>query len=153
MRRYPIGGRPALSPDGRTLALALNSAVGSGPELRRCACSTCAAAATGDWPTDLPDEWIMSMAFTRDGTRIVAPSFDGTHVWDVASGEIVESYRDGERLDGSGSDIVIDRRGLALFTTGDGTITAWDPDGARRVGRVYPVRHRSAGVPRDDAAR
>ena len=45
--------------------------------------------------TELPEEWIFSLAFTRDGTRIVAPSSQGTHVWDVASGEIIESYRDG----------------------------------------------------------
>ena len=44
----------------------------------------------------------------------------------------------GSSWSGSGTDIAIDRRGLAIFTTGDGTITAWDPEGARRVGRVFP---------------
>ena len=93
VRRYPIGGRPALSPDGRTLALALNSPKRRGHELRRRPCSTCAPAASGELAADLPDEWIMSLAFTRDGTRIVGPPFGGTHVWDVATGEIVETYR------------------------------------------------------------
>ena len=88
--------------------------------------------------TELPETWIFSLAFARDGTRIVAPSSQGTHVWDVASGEIVESYRNLERMDAASSDIVIDRRGLAIFTSGDGSISAWDPDGARRVGRVFP---------------
>ncbi len=50
VRRYPIGGRPALSPDGRTLALALNSAESGDPSSSSLPCSTCAAAATGAWP-------------------------------------------------------------------------------------------------------
>ncbi len=134
-RRYAIGGRPELSPDGRTLALALNTV----PPIRPRASVALLDLRTGrhrQLATELPEDIVFSMAFTGDGTRIVAPSSQGTHVWDVASGEIIESYRNLERMDAASSDVAIDRRGLAIFTSGDGSISAWDPDGARRVGRV-----------------
>ena len=144
VRRYATAGHPALSPDGRTLALARNSEYVGDPS----AAIAILDLRTGrhrDLSTELPDEWVMSLEFTRDGTRIVAPSFAGTHVWDIATGKIVDSYREGECLGGSGSDLVIDRRGLAIFTTGDGTITAWDPEGARRVARVFPYAKERPG--------
>jgi WD40 repeat protein len=135
VRRYPFGGRPALSPDGHTLALALDSYYAGDPR---------AALGLLDLRTghlrrlkgNLPSEWIDNLAFTRDGKQIVGPSWKGAHVWDIASGEVVDTYG------GTGpvnSDLVIDRRGLALFTAGDGTVTAWDPAGARRVGREFPT--------------
>ena len=146
VRRYPIGGRPALSPDGRTLALALNSYYAGDPS---------AALGLLDLRTghlrrlkgNLPSEWIMSLAFARNGKQIVGPSFGGTHVWDVASGEVVDTYGAEKGLSGANSDLVIDRRGLALFTSGDGTVTAWDPEGARRVGREFPMTDDSKACP------
>ena len=97
-RRYAIGGRPALSPDGRALALALNTIPRSG-RARPWRCSTSVLGAIAELATELPENMVFSMAFARDGTRIVAPSFAGTHVWDVASGEIIESYRNLERME------------------------------------------------------
>jgi WD40 repeat protein len=41
-------------------------------------------------------------------------------------------------MDAASSDVVIDGRGLVIFTSGDGTISAWDPDGTLRVGRALP---------------
>jgi len=136
VRRYPIGGRPDLAPDGRTLALARNSATLADTS----ASMEVLDLRSGDHrelATDLRGEWILGLGFTRDGTRIVGSAAKGFHVWDVASGAIVESYRDDEHLDRASSGIAIDRRGLAIFTMGDGIITAWDPDGDRRVGRVF----------------
>ena len=91
VRRYPIGGRFALSPDGRRLALALNSRYPGDPS---------SSVAMLDLRTGrhrklasyLPEEWIMSLAFTRDGKRIVGAANKGTHVWDVASGKLLETY-------------------------------------------------------------
>ena len=137
VRHYPIGGRPELSPDGRTLALARNSA--SLPDAS--ASMEVLDLRSGhhrQLDTDLPDEWILDLAFTPDGTRIVGSAAKGFHVWDIASRTIVETFRADERLDRSSSGITIDRRGLAISTSGDGIITAWDPDGARRVGRALP---------------
>jgi WD40 repeat protein len=142
VRRYPIGGRPALSPDGRTLALALNSHYAADPS---------AALGLLDLRTghlrrlkeNLPSEWIMSLAFARNGKQIVGPSWGGTHVWDIAGGEVVDTYGAQKGLAAANSDLAIDYRGLALFTAGDGTVTAWDPEGARRVGRVFPTSNES----------
>ena len=62
LRRYRIGGRPALSPDGHTLALALNS-----PRLgARSASVGVLDLRTGrrrELAYDLDEEWIMSLAF------------------------------------------------------------------------------------------
>ena len=68
-------------------------------------------------------------------------------MWDLASGEVVDTYGAQRGLAGANSDLVIDRRGLALFTSGDGTVTAWDPEGARRVGRVFPMPDDSKACP------
>ena len=89
----------------------------------------------------------MSLAFTRDGKQIVGPSCGGAHVWDVASGEVVDTYGGAGGTGGANSDLVIDRRGLAFFTSGDGTVTVWDPEGARRVGREFPTTDDSMACP------
>jgi WD40 repeat protein/class 3 adenylate cyclase/tRNA A-37 threonylcarbamoyl transferase component Bud32 len=135
VRRYPIGGKPAISPDGHTLALALN-----GPNLAK------PSAVLGlldlrsghrrELAQDLHDEMLMSVAFEGDGSRLVGAAFEGTHVWDVASGAIVERFPD-EQTNAASGDVVVDRRGLALVTPGDGGVSAWDPAGANRLGRVF----------------
>ena len=67
IRRYPIGGRPALSPDGRTLALALNS---PNPREPRASVGVLdlRSGRRRELAHDLHDEWIMSLAFTPDGS-------------------------------------------------------------------------------------
>jgi WD40 repeat protein/class 3 adenylate cyclase/tRNA A-37 threonylcarbamoyl transferase component Bud32 len=135
VRRYPVGGKPALSPDGRMLALALND-----PNIAKASASLAVldlrSGRRRELAHDLHDELLMSVAFTSDGTRIVGAAFEGTYVWDVASGRIVERFRD-EQSNAASEDVVIDRRGLALVTPGDGGVSAWDPDGTHRLGRVF----------------
>ena len=91
VRRYPVGGLPTLSRDGRTVALGVNSASLAAPS----------AAVTllhldserhRTLASRLPSAWIREIAFTPDGRRIVADAFDGVHVWDVATGAITETY-------------------------------------------------------------
>jgi WD40 repeat protein len=132
-RRYPIGGRFDLSPDGRRLALALNSPYAGDPS---------SSVGLLDLRTGrhrklafyLPEEWIASLAFTRDGKRIVGAANRGTHVWDVASGKLRETYATAH---GRGAGAVLDRRGLVLDANFDGSLRVWDPNGARRVGRRF----------------
>ena len=57
-------------------------------------------------------------------------------MWDVASGDIVETYGTPLGL-GGGRPVVLDHRGLALDNRLDGTMTVWDPEGTRRVGRRF----------------
>jgi WD40 repeat protein len=133
-RRYPIGGLPTISPDGTHVALARNdpnygdpsSAVGL-LDLR-----------TGEARTladNLPSEVILSLAFNRDGTRIIGGGGDGTHVWDVRTGSIVETF-DAPR-GGVQHGVVLDPKGRALLGSGVGTVSLWDPDGGRRLGRRF----------------
>jgi WD40 repeat protein/class 3 adenylate cyclase/tRNA A-37 threonylcarbamoyl transferase component Bud32/energy-coupling factor transporter ATP-binding protein EcfA2 len=134
LRRYPIGGKLAISPDGERVALALNgpnygdpnSAVGV-LNLR-----------TGDHPTladNLPNESIDGLAFNRDGTRIIGGTHEGTHIWDVRTGSIVETFNAPRRRIRHG--VVLDPQGRALLGTSDGTVSLWDPDGGRRLGRRF----------------
>jgi class 3 adenylate cyclase/WD40 repeat protein/tRNA A-37 threonylcarbamoyl transferase component Bud32 len=133
VRRYPIGGVPALSPDGRRLALARNSPDIGEPNVSVAVLDL----RTGRHPTfpfPLPDEWLISIAFTGDGTRVVGAGMEHTHVWDVASGMPLERY---PMQHPRGAGAVVGRRGLAFDANYDGTLTVWDVEGARRVGARF----------------
>jgi WD40 repeat protein len=134
VRRYPIGGRFALSPDRRRIAIALNSSSRGDPS----SSLTVLDLRTGtrrDLDARLNESWIGALAYTRDGKRIVAAATDITTVWDVAAKDIVETY--GTRLGPPPAGVVVDRRGLALDSRIDGTMTVWDPGATRRVGRRF----------------
>jgi len=135
-RRFPIGGRPALAPDGRRIALALNSP-DPGHPTSAIAILDLGSGRHTTLPGALPDEWILALAFTADGKQIVGPAFNATHVWDVASGSIVETYP-GTQRNGNNPGVAIDRRGLVLVVAGGGDIGVWDPNGHRRLARRFP---------------
>ena len=134
LRRYPIGGKLAISPDGERVALALNgpdigdpsSAVGM-LNLRTGKSRTLA--------DNLPNELIDGLAFNREGTRIIGGGIDGTHVWDVKTGSIVETFNAPRRRFRHG--VVLDPQGRALLGADDGAVSLWDPDGGRRLGRRF----------------
>ena len=111
LRRYPIGGRFALSPDRRRIAIARNS-----PSRAILSSSiTVLHLRTGkqsDLASRLNDSWIGGLAYTRDGKRIVAAANEMTTVWDVASQDVVETY--GTKLGPATGGVVLDHRGLAL---------------------------------------
>ena len=141
VRRYPIGGRFALSPDGRRLALALNSAH-PGDASSSVALLDLRTGRHRKVVPYVPDEWIVNLAFTGDGTRIAGAASDATHVWDVASGKLLETYA---TVHARGAGMVLDRRGLVLDANYDGSLRVWDPDGARRVGRRFRWARRKFG--------
>ena len=134
VRRLPIGGEPAISADGDRVALARNSPSLANPSTR----VTVLNLRTGRYRTltaDLPGEWIRTIAFTPDGARIVAGTLDGIHVWDVASGAITETYTGQPRRR---AQVTIDPRDAAVISGNqDGSITAFDLSGARRLGRFF----------------
>jgi WD40 repeat protein len=82
----------------------------------------------------VPDDLIANLAFTGDGTRIVAAAGAATRVWDVASGKLLETYATAHTR---GAGLVLDRRGLVLDPNHDGSLRVWDPDGALRLGRRF----------------
>jgi WD40 repeat protein/class 3 adenylate cyclase/tRNA A-37 threonylcarbamoyl transferase component Bud32 len=135
VRRFSVGGLPAISANGSEVALgrntpfsdAVSSAWVSVLDLRTGRHRTLTA--------NLPTAWIRGIAFTPDGSRIVADAFDGVHVWDVASGTIDESYvgQPGQRsvmaIDPSGTTVIVGSQ--------DGSVAGFDLFGARRLGRAF----------------
>src|SRR5438270_7705368 len=74
------------------------------------------------------------MAYTPDGSAIVATAFDGVHVWDARSGVISESYR---AQAGPRSLLTLDPSGAtAIAGYQDGSLGVFDLRGERRLGRV-----------------
>jgi class 3 adenylate cyclase/WD40 repeat protein/tRNA A-37 threonylcarbamoyl transferase component Bud32 len=135
LRRYPIGGLPAVSADGREVALGRNS-----PDNDAIASAwvTVLDLHTGRFRTlaaNVPTAWIRGISFIAGGTEIVADAFDGVHVWAVASGTIAESYvgQPGQR-----SVMAIDpSRTTVIVGSQDGSVTAFDLTGRRRLGQAF----------------
>jgi class 3 adenylate cyclase/WD40 repeat protein len=130
LRRFRIGGPAGLSADDGRLALALNSPDPGNPSAR-VAVLDLRTGKNRALASGLPSAWLDSPAFTRDGRHIVAAGFDGTHVWDLALGAISASFGKQAQVG-----LALDPRGTALAAERDGSVTAWDVDGARRLGRT-----------------
>jgi hypothetical protein len=134
VRRYEVGGLPAVAADGRQVALGMNS---PGTDAVPSAAVAVLDLRTGRHRTlaaKLPTAWIRGIAFTPGRSRIVAGAFDGVHVWDVATGAITETYvgQPGQR-----SVFALDPRGkTVIFGAQDGSIAAFDVSGQRRLGRA-----------------
>ncbi len=134
IRRFPLGGLPAIAPDGHTVALGQNSPSAGDQS----ASVTLLDLRTGRHQTllaNLPDHWVRSLAFTPDGTKLAGAATDGMHVWDVTTGKIVESYAAGA---GPRSLSTLDPSGPTLISGAqDGSIAAFDLSGKRRLGRAF----------------
>jgi len=78
---------------------------------------------------------VSGVSFSPDGRTVVSTGEEEVIVSDVASGEPLETLRGHS---GRAFDPVFTPDGRTLFTVGlDGTIMAWDPSGARRLGRPF----------------
>ena len=134
LRRFPLGGLPAIAPDGRTVALGQNTP-NAGNQSSSVALLDLRTGSHRTLLAGLPDHWIRSLAFTPDGTKIAGAATDGVHVWDKASGKIIESYvaqagpRSLSTLDPSGRTLISGQQ--------DGSIAAFDLSGGRRLGRAF----------------
>jgi WD40 repeat protein/class 3 adenylate cyclase/tRNA A-37 threonylcarbamoyl transferase component Bud32 len=133
-RSFPMGGLPAIGPDGHTIAIGENSP-NAGDQS---ASVTLLDLRTGRRRTllaTLPDYWIRSLAFTPDGTQLAGAATDGLHVWNLSTGKIVASYatdagpRTLSTLDPSGDTLIAGQQ--------DGSIAAYDLAGGRRLGRAF----------------
>jgi WD40 repeat protein len=143
-RRYGIGGPFAVSPEGRRLAIALNSRHPAEPSARVAVLDR----GTGRRRTlraGLPNAWIDSLAFIGDGSQVVGPTFDGGHVWDLRSGALAESLD----LQGGGADhgLAMDHRGTVVSIAPDGSVPFWDFGGAHRLGRRFAWTSPTDGCP------
>jgi class 3 adenylate cyclase/WD40 repeat protein len=146
-RRFPIGGQPAISPDGKRLALAMNS-----PSLAKASARIAVLdLRTGSYrmlPAAVPDIWLRGFAFTPDGDSIVGETIKGdVYVWDFASGSIVETIpappgsRAAEVLDPTGRTVLVGSQA--------GTVVASDLSGTRRLGQTFHwnTAEQSCGLP------
>ena len=133
-RRYPVGGLPAVAAGGRTVALGANSPSAATPsaavvmlDLRSGRARTLAS--------QLPSAWIRGVAITPGGDRVVAGAFDGVHVWDTATGAIVETF---PSEPGPRSVVSLDPRGTTVFAGyQDGSVATFDLSGSRRLGQAF----------------
>jgi WD40 repeat protein/class 3 adenylate cyclase/tRNA A-37 threonylcarbamoyl transferase component Bud32/energy-coupling factor transporter ATP-binding protein EcfA2 len=134
VRRFPLGGLPAIARDGHTVALGQNSP----STVSQSSAITLLDLRTGRHRTllaTLPDHWIRSLAFTPDDKKLAGAATDGMHVWSLSTGKIIESYtaeagpRSLSALDPSGSTLIAGQP--------DGSIAAFDLLGARRLGRAF----------------
>jgi WD40 repeat protein/class 3 adenylate cyclase len=125
-RRLPFGGPFALSPDGHLAAVARNNPNPADPSARLAVLDL----RTGDhrYLQDLPTSaWIVALAFTPDGTKIVGADFGGgLRVWDLASGEIVRTFA-------GGLNVAVTRDGRTVLSEG----VAWDLSGEQQLGRTF----------------
>lgn len=134
LRRFSLGGLPALAPNGRTLALGQNSPSADDQSAQVALLDL----RTGSHHTllaTLPDHWIRSLAFTPDGSEIAGAATDGEHVWDAASGKIAESYA----VESGPHSLSVLDSGTDTLISGqqDGSLAAFDLSGRRRLGRAF----------------
>jgi len=134
LRRFPLGGVPAIAPDVRTVALGQNSP-SSHDQSASVVLLDLHTGSHRALLANLPDHWIRSLAFTRNGSEIAGAATDGVHVWDLASGKIAASY---EAQAGPYSLSALDPNADVLISgQQDGSLTAFDLSGALRLGRAF----------------
>ena len=88
VRRYPIGGRFDLSPDGQRLAIALDSPYPGDPAPR---CHGSAHRAPRAAGRRAVEAWNQRRVHARR-TRSPGARVDSSHIWDTASGAMLETY-------------------------------------------------------------
>src|SRR5207248_7541214 len=126
---------PAVSADGRTVAVAVNS-----PDINT-ASSRIAVInlTTGRYrflSAGISSAWIRSLAMTPDGKGVIGATIHGdAYVWDAASGSI--SYTIAAPVGAIGTAAVDPAGRTLLVGSRDGSVTAYDLSGARRLGRAF----------------
>jgi WD40 repeat protein len=135
VRRVPIGGEPAASATGRTVAIAVNS-----PDINT-ASSRIAVLnlSTGRYrflSAGISSAWVKSLALTPNGKSVIAATIHGdAYVWDTASGSI--SYTIAAPVGAIGTAAVDPAGRTLLVGSRDGSVSAFDLSGARRLGRAF----------------
>ena len=135
LRRYTIGGLPAVSADGRKAALGRS---GRFPGPVSTSSVSVLDLRTGHHRTlaaNLSTASISDVAFSPDGSRIVADASDGVHIWNVASGDISASFAS---QPGQSSVMAVGSRGSKAFVgLQDGSVIAFDLSGRRHLGATF----------------
>ena len=135
VRQFPVGGRFALSPDGRQAAIGDNGSQDASPNTQ----VTLLDLATGHQRIlqSVPaSTWMATMQYTPDGKSVVGGSLDGDlRVWDISSGSITQTYVSDS---GGRTQIVVDPTGRTVVSgSDDGSVFAWDLSGSQALGRTF----------------
>jgi WD40 repeat protein len=135
IKRFPTGGRFAISPDGRSAAIAVNSPSPANPSFS-VAVIDLQSGALRALQAVPPGAWMTSVRFTPDGRDIVGSSFDGNvREWDASTGSILQTFV--AQPDGI-SEVAIDASSqTVLSASNDGSVVAWDLSGVQRLGRTF----------------
>jgi WD40 repeat protein len=130
IRRVPRTREPglaALHPDGRTLALGLNTGAVELLDL-----STGRRRTLGRHATR-----VLAVEFSPDRTTLATGSNDGkVMVWDVASGQARETFEGHEGRIGIRG-LRFSQDGRTLYSAGPKSVIAWDLAGSDRLGRRF----------------
>jgi WD40 repeat protein len=133
--RTPEPGLAALHPDGRTLAVGLDTGAVELLDLSTGRRRTLGRQATR----------VFAVEFSPDGATLATGSTDGkVMVWDVASGQVRETFEDYEGRIGIRG-LRFSRDGRTLYSAGPKSVIAWDLAGSDRLGR--PFSFSTTGTP------
>jgi WD40 repeat protein/class 3 adenylate cyclase len=132
IRQFPIGGRLAVAPDGRSAAIGdISQGTDVSTSLQLLDLTSGASRTLQPTPA-----WITTLAFTPDGKTLVGGALDRTvREWDTTSGSIVQTFpsQSGGRIQ-----VAIDPRGRTVLSSADdGSVTAWDLSGNQMLGRTF----------------
>lgn len=133
--RFPIGGNTfGVSPDGRFAALGRNSPNPGEPTTSLVLLDLRSGATRKLKPPPSPT-WLIAVAFTPDGRRIVGASFDlALRVWDAESGSILQTFTDQP----SGQNLAILPDGKTVVSGADtGSVAAWDLSGEQQLSKAF----------------
>ena len=131
-RDFPFGGRLAVAPGGGSVALALNSSW-PGEGISKVRLLDLRTGEKADLAEDLWAEWVLALEFTEDGERLATATVNGTVVWDLATGTVVERF--GRRVGDARARTA--GGGAVVVPAGGGAVAVWDVGGARRLGRRF----------------
>ena len=134
-RRFPVGGQPAIAPDGVSVALAVNSP-DLGTATARVAILKLRTGRFFFLPASLPNVWLRGFGFTQDGRTLVGETIHGDiYLWDVASGSILNTIPapPGARA----SEVLDPTRRIVLVGSQAGTVVVFDLAGTRRLGKAF----------------
>jgi WD40 repeat protein len=83
-----------------------------------------------------PEGGAWSIRFSPDGTKLATGDDNSVKLWDVASGQLLETFQ-GHEARVAGLRFSVD--GRTLYSSGSKSVIAWDLEGTSRLGRPYPI--------------